>query len=174
MLSCAFLAAEILEGQWGDEKIYRWWGRDKMRWDQMVHLPESTPHSREQQPATSEMRCVRLNSNEGPEPLSAVGVSAWVSCLNWDCSGHQAPSPDPRAHKSSGIESGCSACETLQKQSSQIFRAEVKEPICLPQTWNERKSACLLFLFYKCAFLLNYFYKKEKSQGRGTEQGCFS
>lgn len=55
------------------------------------------------------------------------------------------------------IESGCCAHETLQKQSSQIFHTEVKEPICLLQSLNERKSACLLFLLYKCAFPLNYF-----------------
>lgn len=179
MLSCAFLAVEIWEGQWGEEKIYRRWGGGKMRWDQMVRLPESTPHPGGRQPATSEMRCVHLNSTEGPEFWLAVGVSAWVSGLNWDGSDHQSPSSDPQAHKSSGIESGRSAWETLQKQTSQIFRPEVKEPICLLQAWNERKSACLLFLFYKCVLLLNYFWacpfhKKWKAPGRGTEQGYFS
>lgn len=41
----------------------------------MVDLGESTPHPGQQQPAASEMRCGRLNSNEGPELLAPVRVS---------------------------------------------------------------------------------------------------
>lgn len=103
------------------------------------------------------MRSVPLNSNERPEPLPLWGslrgrqalieIAVATSLLPWIAEPINLPK----------IESGCRARETLQKQSSQIFHTEVKEPICLLQSLNERKSACLLFLLYKCAFPLNYF-----------------
>ena len=103
------------------------------------------------------MRSVPLNSNGRPEPLPLWGslwgcqalieIAVATSLLPWITEPINLPK----------IESGCRARETLQKQSSQIFHTEVKEPICLLQSLNERKSACLLFLLYKCAFPLNYF-----------------
>ena len=121
------------------------------------------------------MRSVLPNSNEGPEPLplrgSLRGCQAWIeitvatSLLPWIAEPINLPK----------IESGCGARDTLQNQSSQIFHTEVKEPICLLQSLNERKSACLLFLLYKCSFPLNYFQdcplkKKDHREANRTRE----
>lgn len=74
---------------------------------------EHSPCPGPQHPATSEGG-VRLNRSEGLELLPAARVSAWVSCLEGGGSDDQPPAPAPRAHKSSGIESGCSAGKSTE------------------------------------------------------------
>lgn len=124
------------------------------------------------------MRSILLNNNEGLEPLPLRGfprgcqalteIAVATSLLPWIAEPINLPK----------IESGCGARDTLQKQSSQIFHTEVKEPICLLQSLNERKSACLLFLLYKCSFPLNYFQdcplKKKDHREANRTKGDFS
>lgn len=105
--------------------------------------------SREQQPAASSVRSVRIamrGRSHCPQRGSLQGCHALLIEIA------EATSLLPLLPEPINLQELSQVAMPVKqhkKQSSQISRAEVKEPICLLQALNERKSAHLLFLLYK-------------------------